>query len=127
MELECRMGNIRVSCTVNQALALLLRQGLPKVDHRRSSTGSLIFQTDLPLSMHGYAHILHVLHDEIIHLRKHPFVNGASIAKWMDLMSVPETCIEDCRKLKPRDLDAVWELALKQKVPISTIIRMFSS
>ncbi len=127
MELECHTGNIRVPCTVNQALAFLLQSGLPKIDNRETRTCRLVFVTHVPLSFHGFAHCLRCLRDEITELRKNHPLNGAVVTKWMDLMQVPVSCMDDCQKLKSHDLDAIWELALKQQVPISTIIRMFSS
>jgi hypothetical protein len=127
MELECCTGNIRVPCTVNQALALLLQNGLPKVNHRGSRTGRLVFVSHMPLSFHGYAHRLRCLSDELAELRKERLINGAMVAKWMELMQVPGCYTKECTSLSLDVLNIVWVRAIGQRMPITTVIKIFAA
>ncbi|MDF1497315.1 MAG: hypothetical protein P1P90_04605 [Patescibacteria group bacterium] len=127
MKLECHTGNIRVPCTVNQSLAFLLQNGLPKIDNRESRTGRLVFVSHVPLSFHGFAHQLRWLRDELASLRKNPPVNGAIVVKWMELMQVPDNCSEVCKQLSPDILNIVWMRSLRQRMPLATVIRIFAA
>ena len=127
MEFECRMGNIRIPCTLNQALALLLQKGLPQIDNKKSSTGKLVFISHVPLSIHGYAWALRCIRDEVAELRKVKLVNGSVNNRWISLMNVPPDCADMCRKLTSADLNVIWQMALEQKAPLSVLIKMFAS
>ncbi|MFZ6015742.1 MAG: hypothetical protein ACOYUZ_05325 [Patescibacteria group bacterium] len=127
MEFECHMGNIRIPCTLNQALALLLQKGLPKIDNKHSTVGKLVFITHIPLSIHGYSWALAHIRDEIAELRKVNPVNGSIYTRWIALMDVPRDCADLCRKLSSDDLNVIWQMALEQKAPLTVLIKMFAS
>jgi len=127
MELECHTGNIRVPCTVNQALAYLLQCGLPTVDNRNSKTGTLVFVTHVPLCFHGYANDLRHLRDELADLRKNQPMNGAVITKWIQLMQVPVDCADACKHLTPDILNIIWMRALGQRMPLTAVIKIFAA
>ncbi|MBD3281275.1 hypothetical protein GF391_00830 [Candidatus Uhrbacteria bacterium] len=126
-ELECRLGNVRVPCNANQALALLLNHNLPKINRQLSGSQILVFRTDQPVSICGSAEELKRLCSRASSLRFAGLINGSVVAKWMQLMQVPQDCLKDCSNLNPDMLNIVWMRALRQKMPITTVLKIYTA
>jgi hypothetical protein len=127
MELECNLGNVRVPCTTNQALALLVIEGLPKINEKKSRDESIVFEHRPPLSIHGDHKVLCQLRFKLSDTNKDRPLNGSAIAKWMELMQVPDEYTAECRELSSVDLTVVWMRALRQRMPITMVLRIFAA
>lgn len=125
MELECIYGNVHTPCNVNHALAFLLTLGLPVLDSRNSSTEKLVFLARKPLEFRGDALAISRFKKDLWELRLHQPVNGAITQRWMEYMSVPAECAAECRALSPDNLMIVWIKSLRQRWPITIVLKMF--